>query len=254
MPPNWCAATIAGRRAERRGPPRLACGRARPYQSAHVRRSSVAWRGRARDCCRCSASGPRWRWAAVSTCSRSPPPADAVAWRGTTTAGNPAFPECGPFAFELGQYLTADLHVGHGQRPGLADDSSRDPGRQVESGLHANGGSRATSPTPTSSSSRAKMQQPGLFRRPTLCGLARHHRRRPADADRSPAPPATARWCSSAADQSPEAGMQRGAADASPARSCLRGARARGVAAPGQPLARSRSSSTGPRPAGHTRR
>ena len=35
----------------------------------------------------------------------SPPPADAVAWRGTTTAGNPAFPECGAFAFELGQYL-----------------------------------------------------------------------------------------------------------------------------------------------------
>ena len=33
----------------------------------------------------------------------SPPPADAVAWRVTTTAGNPAFPECGAFAFELGQ-------------------------------------------------------------------------------------------------------------------------------------------------------
>ena len=41
----------------------------------------------------------------MSTCSPSPPPADAVAWRGTTTAGNPAFPECGAFAFELGQYL-----------------------------------------------------------------------------------------------------------------------------------------------------
>ena len=32
------------------------------------------------------------------------PPPDAVAWRGTTTAGNTDFPECGAFQFELGQY------------------------------------------------------------------------------------------------------------------------------------------------------
>lgn len=32
-------------------------------------------------------------------------PADApAAWSGTTTAGNPEFPECGPFLFELAQY------------------------------------------------------------------------------------------------------------------------------------------------------
>ena len=32
------------------------------------------------------------------------PPAGATPWRGTTTAGNPAYPECGAFAFQLGQY------------------------------------------------------------------------------------------------------------------------------------------------------
>jgi hypothetical protein len=34
----------------------------------------------------------------------SVPPEGAVAWRGTTTAGDPALPECGAFDFELGQY------------------------------------------------------------------------------------------------------------------------------------------------------
>ena len=34
----------------------------------------------------------------------SVPPADAVQWHGTTTAGNPAFPECQAFNFQLGQY------------------------------------------------------------------------------------------------------------------------------------------------------
>jgi hypothetical protein len=33
-----------------------------------------------------------------------PPPSDAVAWKGTTTEGNPSYPECGSFALELGQY------------------------------------------------------------------------------------------------------------------------------------------------------
>lgn len=36
-----------------------------------------------------------------------PPPTDAIAWRGTTTAGDPAFAECGAFSFELGQFLPA---------------------------------------------------------------------------------------------------------------------------------------------------
>ena len=31
-------------------------------------------------------------------------PADAERWRGTTTAGNPALPECGSFLFEVGEY------------------------------------------------------------------------------------------------------------------------------------------------------
>jgi hypothetical protein len=31
-------------------------------------------------------------------------PPDAVAWSGTTTAGNTEFPGCGAFQFELGQY------------------------------------------------------------------------------------------------------------------------------------------------------
>jgi hypothetical protein len=34
----------------------------------------------------------------------SVPPPDAVSWRGTTSAGNPEFAECGSFALELGQY------------------------------------------------------------------------------------------------------------------------------------------------------
>ena len=34
----------------------------------------------------------------------SVPPADAVQWHGTTTAGNPAFPECAAFNFQLGQF------------------------------------------------------------------------------------------------------------------------------------------------------
>jgi hypothetical protein len=34
----------------------------------------------------------------------SVPPADAVPWHGTTTAGNPAFPECAAFNFQLGQH------------------------------------------------------------------------------------------------------------------------------------------------------
>jgi hypothetical protein len=37
----------------------------------------------------------------------APPPADAVAWTGTSTVGNPALPECGSFAFDLGQYQPA---------------------------------------------------------------------------------------------------------------------------------------------------
>ena len=32
------------------------------------------------------------------------PPADAVAWRGTTSAGTTDAPECGAFLLELGQY------------------------------------------------------------------------------------------------------------------------------------------------------
>jgi hypothetical protein len=34
----------------------------------------------------------------------SVPPADAVQWRGTTTAGDAALPECAAFDFELGQF------------------------------------------------------------------------------------------------------------------------------------------------------
>lgn len=37
----------------------------------------------------------------------APPPADSVAWTGTSTVGNPALPECGSFAFELGQFQPA---------------------------------------------------------------------------------------------------------------------------------------------------
>ena len=39
----------------------------------------------------------------VDMFTQAPPDAPA-AWSGTTTAGNTAFPECGPFLFELAQY------------------------------------------------------------------------------------------------------------------------------------------------------
>ena len=40
-------------------------------------------------------------------------------WHGTTTAGNPAFPECQAFNFQLGQYRSAGVPVAGGQRPRL---------------------------------------------------------------------------------------------------------------------------------------
>ena len=113
----------------------------------------------------------------------SPPPADAVAWRGTTTAGNPAFPECGPFAFELGQYLPPTFMWD--TVSGRAWPTTRSETQGSASGGEPTRecGSRATSPTPTSSSSRPRCSAV-YFRRPALCRLARHHRRRPDGADR----------------------------------------------------------------------
>ena len=82
-------------------------------------------------------------------------PPDAVAWSGTTTAGNTEFPECGAFQFELGQYRPETfmwdfLVSGRAWPTQVPDTLDWSMGRAPT----ASGGSRAMSPRPNSSSSR----------------------------------------------------------------------------------------------------
>ena len=102
MRQNWCAATIPANEAEPAGRRRLPAepgGRT----SARVRRSRVDDAARS-GMMALAATAAALALGGCVDMFTSVPPADAVPWHGTTTAGNPAFPECAAFNFQLGQY------------------------------------------------------------------------------------------------------------------------------------------------------
>src|SRR5262245_31044780 len=100
-PPNWCAATIAARRADMAAGLPLAHAGWWPYQLLMTVGAGSMARPMRRIAPLLAAV------AALAGCVDmfTQAPADSpAAWSGTTTVGNPDFPECGSFLFELAQY------------------------------------------------------------------------------------------------------------------------------------------------------